>query len=200
MPESGECKIERTLKLPFILVLDQIKDPRNLGTIIRTAAAVGCEKILITKGSVDLWDPKVIRGGMGGHFRVPIINNLNYDQIEAYLPSNTKLFFADSKKEIDSTNKNDYDSIEKLENCNYTKLNGIFNCNNNSESSSHATLVIGSEATGINKNLVNIGIKKLNNKNCFYLNIPLENGVESLNCSIAFAILSYEMRKILLNE
>jgi tRNA G18 (ribose-2'-O)-methylase SpoU len=72
-----------------------------MGTIIRTAAAVGCDKILITKGCVDIWDPKVIRSAMGAHFRIPILNNLSYEQILSYLPIDTKILFADNNKSLD---------------------------------------------------------------------------------------------------
>jgi len=65
-----------TLPLPkdndFILILDQIREPGNLGTILRSAAAVGVQMVYLTPGTVDQYSPKVIRGGMGAHFRLPI--------------------------------------------------------------------------------------------------------------------------------
>ena len=56
----------------FILVLDGIRDPGNLGTILRTAAAAGVNEVLTLPGTVDVYAPKVVRAGMGAHFRVPI--------------------------------------------------------------------------------------------------------------------------------
>lgn len=60
-------------KLDFVLIPDGIRDPGNLGTIIRTAEAAGVQALLVPPGNVDLWSPKVVRSGMGSHFRLPIL-------------------------------------------------------------------------------------------------------------------------------
>lgn len=60
-------------KIDFVLVPDGIRDPGNLGTIIRTAEAAGVQVLLVPPGTVDPWSPKVVRSGMGSHFRLPII-------------------------------------------------------------------------------------------------------------------------------
>ncbi len=60
-------------KLDFVLISDGIRDPGNLGTIIRTAEAAGVQALLIPPGTVDPWSPKVVRSGMGSHFRLPIL-------------------------------------------------------------------------------------------------------------------------------
>lgn len=57
---------------PFILLLDQVQDPGNMGTIIRSADAFGIDGIIITEGCVDIYNPKVVRATMGSIFRVPI--------------------------------------------------------------------------------------------------------------------------------
>ena len=56
----------------FLLILDGMRDPGNLGTILRTAAAAGVQGVLLAPGCADVWSPKVVRGGMGAHFRLPI--------------------------------------------------------------------------------------------------------------------------------
>ena len=56
----------------LILILDGIRDPGNLGTILRTAAAAGVDEIVTLPGTVDVYAPKVVRAGMGAHFRIPI--------------------------------------------------------------------------------------------------------------------------------
>ncbi len=56
----------------FLLVLDGINTPGNLGTMLRTAAAAGADGVLLGPNSVDLYNPKVVRGGMGAHLRLPI--------------------------------------------------------------------------------------------------------------------------------
>ena len=56
----------------FILILDHVQDPGNQGTLLRTAAAAGADAVLISEGSADVFAPKVIRAGMGAHFRLPM--------------------------------------------------------------------------------------------------------------------------------
>jgi TrmH family RNA methyltransferase len=54
------------------LVLDDVQDPGNLGSILRTAAAAGVQDVLLTPGCADVWSPKVLRAGMGAHFQLNI--------------------------------------------------------------------------------------------------------------------------------
>lgn len=56
----------------FYILCDKVQDPGNLGTIIRTAHAVGVDGIILTKGTVDIYNDKVIRSTMGSMFHVPI--------------------------------------------------------------------------------------------------------------------------------
>lgn len=58
--------------LSLALVADRLADPGNLGSLMRTALAAGVGALFLTEGSVDPYNPKVIRGGMGAHFRLPI--------------------------------------------------------------------------------------------------------------------------------
>ena len=57
----------------FVLILDRIQDPGNMGTIIRTADAAGVDAIIALKGCVDIYNPKVIRSTMGSIFDMNII-------------------------------------------------------------------------------------------------------------------------------
>ncbi len=56
----------------FLLVLDGVRDPGNLGTMLRTAWAAGVQGVLLTTTSADPYNPKVVRAGMGAHFRLPM--------------------------------------------------------------------------------------------------------------------------------
>ena len=56
---------------PLIVVLENLQDPGNAGTILRTAEAAGVSGVILTEGSVDLYNPKVIRSTMGCIFRMP---------------------------------------------------------------------------------------------------------------------------------
>ncbi len=57
----------------IIVALDDIQDPGNLGTILRTVDSVGLNQILVSKGTADCYNPKVVRSTMGAIFRVKII-------------------------------------------------------------------------------------------------------------------------------
>lgn len=59
----------------FYLLCDKVQDPGNLGTIIRTAHAAGVNGIILTKGTVDIYNDKVIRSTMGSLFYIPIIHD-----------------------------------------------------------------------------------------------------------------------------
>jgi TrmH family RNA methyltransferase len=58
--------------LDFVLILDGLRDPGNLGTVLRTAAAAGMQAVLLAPRCADAFAPKVLRAGMGAHFRIPI--------------------------------------------------------------------------------------------------------------------------------
>jgi len=58
--------------LDFVLIPDQIRDPGNFGTLLRSAAATGVQAILFPPETTDAFAPKVLRAGMGAHFRIPI--------------------------------------------------------------------------------------------------------------------------------
>ncbi|XP_075760771.1 rRNA methyltransferase 3, mitochondrial [Pelodiscus sinensis] len=88
--------IQQRNSLPLSLICDNLRDPGNLGTILRSAAGAGCSKVLLTKGCVDPWEPKVLRAGMGAHFRLPIIANLEWEFIPNYLPGDTLVHVADN--------------------------------------------------------------------------------------------------------
>lgn len=62
---SGEC--------PLVLILENLQDPGNLGTMMRTGEGAGVTGILMTKGCVDLFNPKTIRSTMGSIYRVPFL-------------------------------------------------------------------------------------------------------------------------------
>ncbi|HYF83071.1 MAG TPA: RNA methyltransferase [Clostridia bacterium] len=66
-----------------IVLLDEVRDPGNAGTIIRTADACGIDAVLLSNGSVDLYNGKTIRATMGSLFHIPVIQNL--DTTEAIL-------------------------------------------------------------------------------------------------------------------
>lgn len=70
----------------FCLLLEDIQDPGNLGSILRSAAAAGCDAVFLSKGCADAWSPKVLRAGMGGHFALSIHENMDLLAVVAEFP------------------------------------------------------------------------------------------------------------------
>lgn len=95
-PQQGEKVSVAETVLPVTLIFDNVRDPGNAGTLIRTAAAVGCDRIITTKGSVNVWDCKVLRSAMGGHFSVPIYSGISWADVPNYMADNTQVFLANT--------------------------------------------------------------------------------------------------------
>jgi len=68
----------------LVLALDRLSDPGNVGTLIRTAAGAGAHGVFLTKGSADPFGLKTLRAGMGAQFRIPVLPNWEWSDIESY--------------------------------------------------------------------------------------------------------------------
>ncbi len=77
-----------------IVVLDEIQDPGNMGTIIRTAEAAGFSGIIISKGCVDPYNPKVLRSTMGSIFHIPIFSCNNLAETLVKIKTNGTRIYA----------------------------------------------------------------------------------------------------------
>jgi len=77
--------IPKTLAVPRLtqsaLLLDQLQDPGNLGSILRSAAAAGIEQVFCSSGTVFAWSPKVLRAGMGAHFALQIFEQVDLEAL-----------------------------------------------------------------------------------------------------------------------
>ena len=65
------------------VLLDNLQDPGNLGSILRSAAAAGIEQVFCSKGTAFAWSPKVLRAGMGAHFSLRIFENVDLHDLIA---------------------------------------------------------------------------------------------------------------------
>lgn len=113
----------------IIVALDDIQDPGNLGTILRTADSVGLNQILVSKGTADSYNPKVIRSTMGAIFRLKIIE------------------CEDLEKTLKEIRKHKFEIV-------VTSLqteNSIYNMNYDKK-----VIVIGNEANGVETKIQNI--------------------------------------------
>jgi TrmH family RNA methyltransferase len=65
------------------VVLDGVQDAGNVGSVLRSAAAFGVVQVLAVKGTAGLWSPKVLRAGMGAHFRLRLVEGLATEELSA---------------------------------------------------------------------------------------------------------------------
>lgn len=77
----------------FLLIPDQIRDPGNLGALLRSAAAAGVQAVLLPPETTDAFAPKVVRSGMGAHFRLPI-QSLSWNDIREQIKE-LQIYLAD---------------------------------------------------------------------------------------------------------
>ncbi|XP_016042488.1 rRNA methyltransferase 3, mitochondrial [Erinaceus europaeus] len=193
--------------LPLLLICDNLRDPGNLGTILRSAAGVGCSKVLLTKGCVDAWEPKVLRAGMGAHFQVPIINNLDWESVATYLPNDTRVYVADncglyaqsqmSCKDSDhsrgSARQRKYKQEEGLQ----TEASEDWLPELEVQSydldwtETPAAVVVGGETHGVSLESLQLAESTGGKR----LLIPVVPGVESLNSAMAASILLFEGKR-----
>ena len=121
-------------KQDIIIALDNIQDPGNLGTILRTADSIGLNQILVSKGTVDVYNPKVVRSTMGAIFRVKVIE------------------CEDIVKAIKETKKHKFKLVVTTPNTQDT----IYNINYNKK-----VIAIGNEANGVSKEIQDLADYKV---------------------------------------
>lgn len=80
----------------LVLVLDLVGDPGNAGTLLRTAAGAGVTAVVATKGTVDLYSPRVVRAGAGAHFLLDVHTDLEWDALPRWLPPSCQVLLADA--------------------------------------------------------------------------------------------------------
>lgn len=92
---------------PFIMIIENLQDPGNLGTILRTGEGAGISGILITDNSVDIYNPKVIRSTMGSIFRIPVVYTKNLHQDMEFIKRfNVEIYAAHLKGKSNYTECN----------------------------------------------------------------------------------------------
>jgi TrmH family RNA methyltransferase len=84
---QGILAVVPFLELPLpenswlVLVVDRVRDPGNLGTILRSAEAAGASQVILTPATVDVYSPKVVRGAMGAHFHLSIATGVSWSKM-----------------------------------------------------------------------------------------------------------------------
>jgi TrmH family RNA methyltransferase len=97
--EKKQYKIEEIIKQDgFFIVLENIQDPGNLGTIIRSADAFGAKAIFVSLGSAAIYSDKTIRSTMGSLFNLPVVDNINIEEVLYLMKKEKTTVFAASLK------------------------------------------------------------------------------------------------------
>ncbi len=157
MPTPFTINDLKNLDSGVIVATDAIQDPGNLGTIIRTASWFGCAAILLGKGSVDIFNPKVVRSTAGATGVLPFLScelNQILEQLEL---SGWKILLLDGNP-----------GAEPIHQISKTRK---------------TILIVGNEAKGIAKELINP-----NRKRVLIPNKSTNKSVESLNAAVALSI------------
>ncbi|XP_071790356.1 rRNA methyltransferase 3, mitochondrial-like [Asterias amurensis] len=188
--------------LPLTLICDNIREPGNLGTILRSAVAAQCQRILLTKGCVDLWEPKVLRSGAGAHFHMPIIANIPWKEMANYLDEDVTVHVADNntstsidqsgtspskrkrnhggpfQRKLMEESQEEYTDLPVLESEVYHDVNWR----------TKSALVIGGETEGLSYQALEICDKTSGCK----VHIPMAEAVDSLNAAVSASVILFE--------
>ena len=163
MVQQYHYRLEDLLKKknPLLMILENLQDPGNLGTMIRTGEGAGITGVIMNNQTVDIFNPKTIRATMGSIFRVPFV----------YVPELSPVLTQMHEKGIHTyaahlKGQKYYDSFSFRE---------------------PTAFLIGNEGNGLTK--------EISDQAGQYLKIPMEGKVESLNASIAAALLMYEAHR-----
>ena len=135
-----------------VLILDDIQDPGNLGTLIRSSIAFGFSNIIMSEGSVDLYNPKVIRATEGMIFNVNVIRTNILKYIPRLKENGYKILVSDVIGGKDIKN----------------------------EISNNIALVLGNEGKGVQKNIKDLGDEFINikmNDACESLNVGVAGSI-----------------------
>lgn len=155
-----EYSLEQLLqtKNPLLMVLENLQDPGNLGTIIRTGEGAGITGVIASGNTVDVYNPKTIRATMGSVYRVPFVCEDDLEETVKRLREQGIHAYA-----AHLAGEKDYDELPYQ---------------------GGTAFLVGNEGSGLSKELSALADD--------LLKIPMKGKVESLNVSVAAALLMYE--------
>ena len=148
-----------------VVICDRLADPGNLGTILRTAEAVGAPGVLATSGSVDAWNPKVVRASAGSIFRIPIVQ------------------VATAQAAVEQVRSAGWKVVALTADAPVSVFDVIDQERGTRGDLGHVAWLVGSEAHGVSSE----GLESSD----LQARIPMSPSVESLNAAISVAICLY---------
>jgi TrmH family RNA methyltransferase len=161
-------------KAKLHIVLDELQDPGNLGTILRSAGGAGQTAVWLTEGSVDFYSPKVVRAGMGAHFRVPSAYGVKWPELAERLKAAgvEQIFLAESEAD-EEANVRPRKTLA-LPDIAYYEVDW----------QKPSAVIIGNEAHGASQEAWQLATHTLH--------IPMPGGAESLNAAVAASLIIFE--------
>lgn len=149
----------------FVLIGDGISDPGNAGTMLRSAEAAGADAVVMTQGSVDLFNPKVVRSSAGALFEVPVIVDVSIDDVLRSLSTRPIPFrsFGTTSHRADGSVRNFTD----------VDLTGP------------SAIVVGNESSGLS---LDTAVDQ-------WITVPHAGRAESLNVAMAATVLVFEVAR-----
>ncbi|KAJ8959964.1 hypothetical protein NQ318_009397 [Aromia moschata] len=190
IPDANNVK--SAADFPLTIICDNIREPNNLGSVLRICSGVGCKQVILTKGCVNVWDTKVLRSAMGAHFKLNIERKSNWLGIRSKIDSFSSIYIADNHLvSIDpgDTMKTENNLEELLQAVPVLPYYSV-----DFRIDKHIVLVIGGETEGISKESYELA----SDLKGVRLNIPLSNDIESLNAGTALGIIAFEIKRQLL--
>lgn len=157
----------------LLVIADELQDPGNLGSIVRTAEAAGASGVITTRYTVDPFNDKAIRASMGSALRLPIVTGASRKDVAARCRTHhIKMIASRASRGPAQGVIEDADRAERVKLCAEVDM------------TLPIALIVGREATGIPASTEAEADE--------FVHIPMANGVESLNVAAAAAILLYE--------
>lgn len=160
------------------VICDNVREPQNLGALVRVSNALPIAKMLLPKGSVDPWETKSIRGSCGSIFHLPVQNGMLWEEIASQDDKDGLVLIADNNIE-------NYDSDAII---NYDKIPPELLLDKK------ITVIIGGETQGVSKE----ALMYAKQRNYRVINIPIDSTVNSLNVATALGIILFELRRVLM--
>jgi TrmH family RNA methyltransferase len=160
----------------LIVVADQLQDPGNLGTIIRTAEAAGADALISTRYTVDPFNHKALRASMGSALRLPLVTDARRSEVAGLCREHGIKIIASRPEAARGQ--------VRIEDAAVSEMTEVYT---DADLTVPIALVLGSEAAGVSDDAASQADR--------FVYIPMADGIESLNVASAAAILLFEVAR-----
>jgi TrmH family RNA methyltransferase len=157
---------------PLLIIADELQDPGNIGSIVRTAEAAGASGLIALRYTVDPFNLKALRASMGSAFRLPVVTDVKREELLQICNEREVKIVA---SRLPAKNRGLLeDAAIVVKEAKYTDAN----------LTQAVALVLGREASGVSEDIAEAAD--------MFVHIPMAEGIESLNVAAAATVLLYE--------